>query len=129
MVRELKSLYANFVSITDPMSKAACEELVIFYDAYTNPEIGSVSIVLEYMDGGSLEDCMQAAEGLVSESEIANLAFWVLKGLAFLHESHQLHRDIKLSNMLINRKGHVKVTNYVLDQMAWKQAIDLVLLL
>jgi serine/threonine protein kinase len=32
-----------------------------------------------------------------------------LKGLAFLHEHHQLHRDIKLSNMLINRQGQVKV--------------------
>ena len=33
----------------------ACKELVAFYDAYTNPEKGTVSIVLEYMDGGSLE--------------------------------------------------------------------------
>ncbi|RLN15367.1 hypothetical protein BBJ28_00007896 [Nothophytophthora sp. Chile5] len=122
MVRELKSLYVNFVPLaaaTFPSAsasstvQAACEELVVFYDAYTNPEVGSVSIVLEYMDGGSLEDHMQATSGEAgcsSEKEIANVAVCGLKGLAFLHEHHQLHRDIKLSNMLINHQGQVKVT-------------------
>ncbi|KAG6587289.1 serine/threonine protein kinase [Phytophthora cinnamomi] len=126
MVRELKSLYVNFVplatatfaSSTDT-TQAACEELVIFYDAYTNPEVGSVSIVLEYMDGGSLEDYVQSATvgsdgktGCLSEKEIANVAACGLKGLAFLHEHHQLHRDIKLSNMLINDQGQVKISDF-----------------
>ncbi|GMF21717.1 unnamed protein product [Phytophthora fragariaefolia] len=110
MVRELKSLYVNFVPLAtatfDSTTKAACEELVVFYDAYTNPEVGSVSIVLEYMDGGSLEDYVQSATeggegkaGCLSEKEIANVAACGLKGLAFLHEHHQLHRDIKLKRI------------------------------
>uniref|UniRef100_K3W5N2 mitogen-activated protein kinase kinase n=1 Tax=Globisporangium ultimum (strain ATCC 200006 / CBS 805.95 / DAOM BR144) TaxID=431595 RepID=K3W5N2_GLOUD len=111
MVRELKSLYVNFVPINDSCNKAACDELVVFYDAYTNPEIGSVSIVLEFMNGGSLEDTLQS-ERKVGEKELANMAYCVLKGLAFLHEHHQLHRDIKLSNMLINHQGHVKISDF-----------------
>ena len=47
--------------------------------------------------------------GYLSEKKIANVAACGLKGLAFLHEHHQLHRDIKLSNMLMNHKGQVKV--------------------
>lgn len=133
MVRELKSLYVNFVplatatfgSTSDSTTQAACEELVVFYDAYTNPEVGSVSIVLEYMDGGSLEDYVQSATrscevnaGCLSEKEIANVAACALKGLAFLHEHHQLHRDIKLSNMLINYQGQVKVRcHFTLDEL------------
>ncbi|KAG7384335.1 Mitogen-activated protein kinase kinase 5 [Phytophthora pseudosyringae] len=130
MVRELKSLYVNFVPLatatfpstsvaTASAAQAACEELVVFYDAYTNPEVGSVSIVLEYMDGGSLEDYVQSASeggegkaGCLSEKEIANVAACGLKGLAFLHEHHQLHRDIKLSNMLINHQGQVKISDF-----------------
>ncbi|KAE9021922.1 hypothetical protein PR003_g13988 [Phytophthora rubi] len=127
MVRELKSLYVNFVplataavsSTADTTTHAACEELVVFFDAYTNPEVGSVSIVLEYMDGGSLEDYVQSATGTcevqagsLSEKEIANVAACGLKGLAFLHEHHQLHRDIKLSNMLINYRGQVKISDF-----------------
>ncbi|KAF1323721.1 Serine/threonine protein kinase, partial [Globisporangium splendens] len=111
MVRELKSLYVNFVPINDSCNKAACDELVVFYDAYTNPEIGSVSIVLEFMNGGSLEDILQSGRK-VGEKELANMAYCVLKGLAFLHEHHQLHRDIKLSNMLINNQGHVKISDF-----------------
>ncbi|KAG1691109.1 hypothetical protein DVH05_027184 [Phytophthora capsici] len=130
MVRELKSLYVNFVPLasatfpstsaaTSSAAQAACEELVVFYDAYTNPEVGSVSIVLEYMDGGSLEDYVQSTSennhdkpGCLSEKDIANVAACGLKGLAFLHEHHQLHRDIKLSNMLINHQGQVKISDF-----------------
>lgn len=71
MVRELKSLYANLIRLSDDehevehdwprsRSKTSCTELVAFYDAYTNPEKGTVSIVLEYMDGGSLEDMISS---------------------------------------------------------------------
>ncbi|CAH0521892.1 unnamed protein product [Peronospora belbahrii] len=130
MVRELKSLYVNFVPLatatlpstfaaTSSVAQAACKELVVFYDAYTNPEVGSVSIVLEYMDGGSLEDYVQSVTegdeenaGCLSEEKIANIAMCGLKGLAFLHEHHQLHRDIKLSNMLINHQGQVKISDF-----------------
>jgi mitogen-activated protein kinase kinase 3 len=111
MVRELKSLYANWAPIEDTTTKPACDELVVFFDAYTNPEIGSVSIVLEFMDGGSLDDYMQK-QGKCSECELASIAYCGLKGLAFLHEHHQLHRDIKLSNMLINRDGLVKISDF-----------------
>lgn len=117
MVRELKSLYVNYVPILTTMEttpiKAACDELVIFYDAFTNPELGSVSIVLEYMDGGSLEEYMQSKEqSYRSEEELARVAYCALKGLAFLHEHHQLHRDIKLSNMLMNSAGQVKISDF-----------------
>ncbi|KAI9918791.1 hypothetical protein PsorP6_011998 [Peronosclerospora sorghi] len=122
MVRELQSLSMNVMplsSATFPSSaaptQAACDELVGFYNAYTNPDAGTVSIVLEYMDGGSLQDYVQrlsnspnGAPRWVSEQEIASIAVCGLKGLAFLHEHHQLHRDIKLSNLLLNRQGHVK---------------------
>ncbi|OQR81886.1 mitogen-activated protein kinase kinase [Thraustotheca clavata] len=111
MLRELKSLYANFVSLNETRAAAACDELVMFYDAYTNPEIGCVSIVLEYMDGGSLEDIMKSGCPC-SEDQIANIATSVLRGLAFLHEHHQLHRDIKLSNILVSQNGAVKISDF-----------------
>lgn len=132
MVRELKSLYVNFVPLATASipslavldttaTQAACNELVLFYDAYTNPDMGSVSIVLEYMDGGSLEDYLETLchpkecpRHCLTEYEIANVAVCGLKGLAFLHEHHQLHRDIKLSNMLINHNGQVKVCEFSL---------------
>ncbi|OQR93813.1 mitogen-activated protein kinase kinase [Achlya hypogyna] len=111
MLRELKSLYGNLVSLHETRVAAACDELVTFYDAYTNPEIGSVSIVLEYMAGGSLEDVMKVGRPC-SEPVLATIATGVLRGLAFLHEHHQLHRDIKLSNILVSQAGTVKISDF-----------------
>ncbi|EQC29673.1 STE/STE7 protein kinase, variant [Saprolegnia diclina VS20] len=113
LIAEVKTLYNNMSSLTDESErhKVACPEIVCLYDAFMNPNEGNVSIVVEYMDGGSLQDIVDTG-GCTSESVLANIAFRVLKGLRFLHEHHQLHRDIKPSNLLINHFGDVKVSDF-----------------
>ena len=59
---------------------------------------GDVNILLEYMDGGSLQDIVDAG-GCTSESVLANVAYRVMSGLSYLAENHQIHRDIKPSNL------------------------------
>ncbi|KAF4037602.1 Protein kinase domain [Phytophthora infestans] len=117
LIAELKALYNNLSTLpdTDASESArqtvACPELVCLYDAFMNPNEGNVSIVVEYMDGGSLQDIVDTG-GCTSEVVLANISFRVLKGLAFLHSTHQLHRDIKPSNLLINHFGDVKVSDF-----------------
>jgi serine/threonine protein kinase len=43
---------------------------------------------------------------------LANISYRCLKGLAFLHANHQIHRDVKPGNLLINHLGHVKVSDF-----------------
>ncbi|KAG6602808.1 STE/STE7 protein kinase [Phytophthora cinnamomi] len=117
LIAELKALYNNLSTLPDAESAetnrqtVACPELVCLYDAFMNPNEGNVSIVVEYMDGGSLQDIVDTG-GCTSEVVLANISFRVLKGLAFLHSTHQLHRDIKPSNLLINHFGDVKVSDF-----------------
>ncbi|KAE9027448.1 hypothetical protein PF011_g2033 [Phytophthora fragariae] len=117
LIAELKALYNNLSTLPDAESaenarqSVACPELVCLYDAFMNPNEGNVSIVVEYMDGGSLQDIVDTG-GCTSEVVLANISFRVLKGLAFLHSTHQLHRDIKPSNLLINHFGDVKVSDF-----------------
>ncbi|CAK4096344.1 unnamed protein product [Aphanomyces euteiches] len=114
LIAEMKTLYNNLASLTDDAErcKVACPEIVCLYDAYMNPNEGNVSIVVEYMDGGSLQDIVDTG-GCTSESVLANISYRVLKvGLRYLHEIHQLHRDIKPSNLLINHFGDVKVSDF-----------------
>ncbi|RLN52708.1 hypothetical protein BBJ29_002797 [Phytophthora kernoviae] len=117
LIAELKALYNNLSTLSDSDSaetarqNVACPELVCLYDAFMNPNEGNVSIVVEYMDGGSLQDIVDTG-GCTSEVVLANISFRVLKGLAFLHSTHQLHRDIKPSNLLINHFGDVKVSDF-----------------
>ncbi|ETV82933.1 STE/STE7 protein kinase, variant 1 [Aphanomyces astaci] len=113
LIAEMKTLYNNLASLSDDAErrKVACPEIVCLYDAFMNPNEGNVSIVVEYMDGGSLQDIVDTG-GCTSEPVLANISYRVLKGLRYLHEIHQLHRDIKPSNLLINHFGDVKVSDF-----------------
>ncbi|KAL4106005.1 hypothetical protein PRIC1_004059 [Phytophthora ramorum] len=117
LIAELKALYNNLSTLSDAddaetaRQSVACPELVCLYDAFMNPNEGNVSIVVEYMDGGSLQDIVDTG-GCTSEVVLSNISLRVLKGLTFLHSTHQLHRDIKPSNLLINHFGDVKVSDF-----------------
>lgn len=74
---------------------------------------GTVNVVLEYMDGGSLNDLIQMTSiSGISQQVVASVAYQVLHGVSALHEKLILHRDIKPANILFNVKGQVKVTDF-----------------
>lgn len=93
------------------LSSTPCPYVVSFYDAFVEPSDGTISFVMEYMDGGSLEDIIDTG-GCSSESALANISWRILSGLAFIHEKRQIHRDIKPSNLLINHTGDVKISDF-----------------
>ncbi|KAG6472301.1 mitogen-activated protein kinase kinase 5-like [Zingiber officinale] len=68
---------------------------------------GEIQILLEYMDGGSLEGRVFS-----SEAQLAGIARQVLSGLAYLHRRRIVHRDIKPSNLLVNSRGEVKIADF-----------------
>ena len=70
LVEEVRSLY-----------KTNCPAIVQFYGAFFKD--GSISVALEYMDGGSLANVMEQV-GIVPESVLANFAFQILWGLGYL---------------------------------------------
>jgi hypothetical protein len=73
---------------------------------------GSVSIVLEYMDGGSLSDVTRAL-GYIPENTLRVAAKQILLGLRYLHVDKKIvHRDIKPSNLLVNTHGEVKISDF-----------------
>lgn len=64
-------------------------------------------VLLEYMDGGSLE-----GRRIASEAQLAEVARQILAGLAYLHRSKIVHRDIKPSNLLIDSRRRVKIADF-----------------
>ncbi|KMZ72687.1 Protein kinase [Zostera marina] len=89
---------------------AQCPHIVVCYHSYYNN--GVISLVLEYMDRGSLADVLKQAQTIL-EPYLAVLCKQVLSGLVYLHrERHVIHRDIKPSNLLVNHKGEVKITDF-----------------
>ncbi|KAL7136806.1 hypothetical protein ABFS83_10G054800 [Erythranthe nasuta] len=87
-----------------------CPSIVICYQSFFDN--GVISIILEYMDGGSLADFLNKVN-MVPEPYLAAISKKVLKGLWYLHhEKHIIHRDLKPSNLLINHRGEVKITDF-----------------
>ncbi|XP_022730159.1 mitogen-activated protein kinase kinase 2-like [Durio zibethinus] len=87
-----------------------CPYVVVCYQSFYNN--GTISIILEYMDGGSLADFLKKVKS-IPEPYLAAICKQVLKGLIYLHhERHIIHRDLKPSNLLINHRGEVKITDF-----------------
>ncbi|CAK0734185.1 hypothetical protein CVIRNUC_000395 [Coccomyxa viridis] len=72
-----------------------------------------LSIILEYMEKGSLADVIRPAKfGAFPESLAALYIAQVLHGLAYLHEQGVVHRDIKGANILTGSESVVKLADF-----------------
>lgn len=138
MVRELHALYSNLV----PINTSACMDarprpseyvhrsllnavsrilmsviarasphIVSFYDAFVDRPKNCIGLVMEYMGAGSLQDIVLRG-GCQSEKVLARLAIGILKGLSHIHKKRMVHRDIKPHNLLANRRGEVKISDF-----------------
>eukprot|EP01031_Cornospumella_fuschlensis_P026577 gene26576-32119_t len=118
MIRELSALFSLIKENSRRESTMHIKKLhrrpekyiVDFYDAFSNLEEGVVCLMIEYMDGGSLQDIADQG-GCDDEAALANISIQALKGLGFLHSNLQLHRDLKPANFLISHRGEVKVAD------------------
>ncbi|XP_072457905.1 dual specificity mitogen-activated protein kinase kinase 2 isoform X1 [Notamacropus eugenii] len=95
--------------------------IVGFYGAFYSD--GEISICMEHMDGGSLDQVLKEAKR-IPEEILGKISIAVLRGLAYLREKHQImHRDVKPSNILVNTRGEIKLCDFgvsgqLIDSMA-----------
>jgi serine/threonine protein kinase len=80
------------------------------HGVYEKPS-GDISILLEYMDAGSLDTILKNS-GVFTESTLSHVASQILKGLSYLHAHKIIHRDIKPSNLLVNEKMEIKIADF-----------------
>ncbi|KAF7094209.1 hypothetical protein CFC21_096539 [Triticum aestivum] len=109
----LKVLYGNH---DDAVRRQIAREIAILRTA-EHPAVvrchgmyergGELQILLEYMDGGSLD-----GRRIADEPFLAHVARQVLSGIAYLHRRHIVHRDIKPSNLLIDSARRVKIADF-----------------
>lgn len=95
-------------------SQGDCPFLLKFYGCYL--EGGNVSLILEYMENGSLKnliDSYKEQNKIISESLIKKIIEQTLHGLAFIHSvTHQIHLDIKPENILLNLNNDIKISDF-----------------
>lgn len=73
-------------------------------------------LVMEYLNGGDCASLIKVLGGLPEDWTKKYLAEVIL-GVEHLHSRGIIHRDLKPDNLLIDQKGHLKLTDFGLSRM------------
>ncbi len=92
--KQAQQLYNEILLLTS----FQCDALIGLKGAFHDE--GSIGVILEFMDRGSLEFLCETDYPL-EENVMGAIAFQMIWGLGFLHYERQIHRDIKPGNALM----------------------------
>ncbi|XP_055891794.1 cyclin-dependent kinase 10-like isoform X1 [Biomphalaria glabrata] len=87
------------------------ENIVHMSEVVVGKSLESIFLVMEYceQDLASLLDNMAAP---FSEPQVKCIMLQLFGGLQYLHENFIIHRDLKVSNLLMTDKGCVKIADF-----------------
>jgi len=85
--------------------------VVQLHEVVVGKELDSIFLVFEYVphDLAGLVDNMKTP---FTESEIKCLMLQLIKSVQYLHENWIIHRDLKLSNLLFDNQGQLKLADF-----------------
>ncbi|KAI9806256.1 MAG: hypothetical protein M1825_006371 [Sarcosagium campestre] len=129
MLKGGKTVFALKIITTDPNpdvkkqivrelsfnKDCASEHICRYYGAFVDHETGTISIAMEFCEGGSLDSIYREVKklgGRTGEKVLGKVSEGVLNGLTYLHGKKIIHRDIKPSNILLCRNGQVKLCDF-----------------
>ncbi|ORY60346.1 protein serine/threonine kinase [Neocallimastix californiae] len=70
-----------------------------------------LTLVFEYMDL-DLKKSLDMSSGEMDPYTMKKLMYQLLEGIAYCHEHRVLHRDLKPQNLLMNKKGDLKLGDF-----------------
>ena len=89
--------------------------IVTIYDVGKTDDIAYIA--MEFLQGRELRNVLNDGKRM-SVEQVINIVAQVAQGLAYAHEHGIVHRDVKPSNIMIVRDGHVKITDFGIARMA-----------
>ena len=108
--------YSRFIREAQAVAKLNHPNVVSIHDI--GKEDGKQFFVLEFVDGTSFRDLMQASPGGRCDMQAAlRIGTEICNALQYAHSQGVLHRDIKPENILITEEGTAKLMDFGLAKM------------
>jgi len=101
-----KSMFLNEAALAGKLNHP---HIVQIYDAVVEDTMSY--IVMEYVDGGTLEKFCKP-DALLEPREVAEIVFKCVRALAFAHNLGLTHRDIKPGNILHKDGTEIKIADF-----------------
>ncbi|XP_043524401.1 serine/threonine-protein kinase 10 isoform X2 [Frieseomelitta varia] len=101
---------SDFMIEIDILSECKHPNVVELHEAYFIES--KLWMLIEYCDGGAVDSIMVELAKALTEPQIAYICQHMTKGLAFLHKSKVIHRDLKAGNVLLTMAGGVKLADF-----------------
>jgi DNA-binding response OmpR family regulator len=100
----------RFVREAETLSKISNEHIVKIFDHNLNKPDDSPYIIMEYVEGSSLNQCL--SERPLNIDQKISIILQIANALECVHAYGVLHRDIKPENILITKDLRVKITDF-----------------
>ncbi|HTY56869.1 MAG TPA: protein kinase [Candidatus Binataceae bacterium] len=103
---------AAFQREADMLAELNNEHIPRIYDRFN--EQNRHYLVMEFVDGVTLEEALKAAGGKLEQERVVEIALQILDTLDYLHnlEPAVIYRDLKPSNVMLTPGGQVKLIDF-----------------
>ncbi|XP_076045331.1 serine/threonine-protein kinase greatwall isoform X2 [Oratosquilla oratoria] len=117
-----KNMVEQVITERDALARTKSPFCVqLFYSLQTT---SNLYLVMEYLIGGDLKSLL-TIYGYFDEPMAIFYAAEIALALKYLHRHGIVHRDVKPDNLLLDNKGHVKLTDFGLSKITLHQEMNL----
>ncbi|KAF9164616.1 Cyclin-dependent kinase 10 [Actinomortierella ambigua] len=92
------------------------ENVVLVKEVAVGNDLDQIFLVMEYCEQ-DMATLLDSIKTRYEPSEVKCLMYQLLKGIEYCHDRFVIHRDLKMSNLLLNSKGILKIADFGLARM------------